>query len=64
MSEAHCKKNHEAWRRMIHFEIDEDGNKHYLCNQACATHPEKRTLDKEKVTCRNCLNKLKKGKEE
>ncbi|MBA7700982.1 hypothetical protein ES703_109708 [subsurface metagenome] len=60
MSEAHSRQNCKVWEKIIHFEIKRDGDFRYLCNQACNTFPEKRTLDKEKVTCRNCLAKLKK----
>ena len=50
----------EAKSRLIHFEIEKEHGKFYLCNQAVNTFPEKRTDLKEMVTCRNCLNKLNK----
>lgn len=50
----------EAWKKKIHFQIEKEGDIFYLCNQACYTFPEKRTIDKDKVTCMNCLRKLKK----
>ena len=34
-------------------------DKRYLCNGACGTTKEKRTRDKKKVTCKNCLRELK-----
>ena len=49
-----------AWKRKIHYAIIKDKRIFYLCNQACNTFPEKRTLDWKKVTCRNCLNRRKK----
>lgn len=53
------KQGGKAWEKIIHYEIEkEEGDKRYLCNQACNTFPEKRTKDKSKVTCRNCLHKL------
>jgi len=46
----------------IHLEfIDEDKDVHYLCNQACLTTASKRTTDKEKVTCLNCLRVIKRN---
>ncbi len=42
----------------IHYEIDIDDDKRYLCNQACSTFEVKRTTDKSKVTCQNCLRTL------
>lgn len=30
----------------------------YLCNPSCNTFPTKKTLDKSKVTCENCLRNL------
>jgi hypothetical protein len=41
---------------IIHFYDEKE--QHYLCNFACNTLPEKRTTDKEKVTCKNCLRAL------
>ena len=61
MNEGTTANKCPAWKRKIHWELDKEGDKFYLCNQACATFPEKRTTDKEKVTCLNCINKLKKG---
>ena len=53
-----------GWISRIHFEIEKDNNKYYLCNRAVNTFPSKRTNDKSKVTCMNCLNYLKKHKKE
>ncbi|MHA1302344.1 MAG: hypothetical protein ACTSPI_01395 [Candidatus Heimdallarchaeaceae archaeon] len=41
----------------IHF-LDKD--KRYLCIKACGITKGKYTKDKKKVTCKNCLRKLKK----
>ena len=61
MGEAKGKMfQNESWKKPIHFEIEKDNGKFYLCNQAVNTFPEKRTNLKESVTCRNCLNKLNK----
>ena len=61
MSEAKSKMlKDESWKKRIHFEIEKENGKFYLCNQAVNTFPEKRTNLKESVTCRNCLNKLNK----
>ena len=60
MNEGTTDTKGPAWKRKIHFELDQEGDKFYLCNSSCATFPEKRTTNKNKVTCLNCLNKLKK----
>ena len=60
MNEGRTVVKGPAWKRKIHFELEKEGDIFYLCNQACSTFPEKRTTDKNKVTCRNCLNKLEK----
>ena len=59
MNEAKISQSDQAWKKIIHFEIERDGNKYYLCNQAVNTFSYKRTTDKEKVTCRNCLGRIK-----
>ena len=64
MSEGSYRQGDQAWQKIIHFEIEKDGNFCYLCNQACNTFPEKRSCDWEKVTCKNCLQKLKKMKKD
>ena len=61
MGEATVKQNCKVWEKIIHFEIEKEGDKFYLCNQAVNTFPEKRTTDKDKVTCLNCLRRLKKS---
>jgi len=64
MNEAKVRQQgSEDWKRKIHFQIEKDGDIFYLCNQACSTFPEKRTTNKDKVTCMNCLRNLKKQQE-
>ena len=58
--QSHARQQGEAWKNKIHFEIEKEGDKFYLCNQAVKTFEEKRTIEKDKVTCKNCLNKLNK----
>jgi len=36
-------------------------NGYYLCIRACDITPCKSTINKKKVTCKNCLRDLKKG---
>ena len=60
-------------KRLIHFVFEKettvfDGSNHidkielrYLCIQAVKPSPSKSTKLKSKVTCKNCLRKLKKG---
>lgn len=58
-------KNYErmdiAWKKIIHFEIEESEKFFYLCNKKVNTNHQKRTNEKEKVTCRNCLDIIKNG---
>ena len=42
----------------IHYRIGDS----YLCNGACYITESKCTKDTEKVTCRNCLREIKKGR--
>ena len=46
--------------KIIHFIIKHNGRIVYLCNWACGITPEKATVMKGKVTCKNCKRKLKK----
>ena len=65
MNEAMSKPpNDKVWNKIIHFEIEKESGKFYLCNQAVSTFPKKRTNIKEKVTCSNCLNLLTKLQKE
>ena len=48
---------------IIHFEIEKNGIKHYLCNHACNTTSTKLTKERDQVTCKNCLRELEKEKE-
>lgn len=43
----------EEWKVKIHF-IESDNL--YLCNKACSTTKQKSTQDTQKVTCKNCIN--------
>ena len=62
MSKAISHQRDQAWKKIIHFEIEKEGDKFYLCNQAVNTFSYKRTTNKDKVTCLNCLRELKKQK--
>ena len=42
----------------IHYRIGD----HYLCNGACYITEAKCTNDPKKVTCKNCLREIKKGR--
>ena len=59
MKGATANQRDQAWRKIIHFEIERDGDKLYICNQAVNTFSYKRTTDKDKVTCLNCLKRIK-----
>lgn len=61
MEQKNYKNMDNAWKKIIHFEIEEFGKFFYLCNKKVNTNNQKRTSEKEKVTCRNCLNKIKDG---
>jgi hypothetical protein len=48
-------------KNAIHlYELDDEGNKHYICNKACGITENKATYVKSKVTCKNCLAIMKK----
>lgn len=40
---------------IIHYMLFVNGNKRYLCNQACGTTKKKMSKDWNKIDCENCL---------
>jgi len=46
-------------KRIKHRGIDVDYETRYLCNQACGVTENKVVWQDDKVTCKNCLRKLK-----
>lgn len=44
--------------KIIHLIITVGDDDRYICNQACGITKEKSTYDKDKVTCKNCLQAL------
>ena len=52
-------KMDSAWKKIIHYDLE----CHYLCNRKCKTYLQKRTKIKEKVTCGQCILRLKRNEE-
>ena len=58
MNNESRRKNDLVWMKKIHY----DFNGGYLCNQVCNAHSFKKTKDKKKVTCINCLRRISENK--